>query len=49
MQTGGNQLIPELLLKLSDIWHIHYRYNEHVHEEVTCQKNIFGKVAAYQT
>ena len=45
-----NQLVPELLLKLSDTLHIRYRYNEHVHEEVSCQKKcFFGKVIAYQT
>ena len=33
----------ELLLKLPDTLHIKYRYNEHVHEEVSCQKNILAK------
>ena len=43
--------MPELLLKLSDALHMQYRYNEHVHEEVSCQKHFFffGKVTAYQT
>ena len=40
MHTWGNQLVPELLLKLSDTVHIQYRYNEHVHE-VSCQKKFF--------
>ena len=44
-----NQLVPELLLKVSDTLHIQYRYNEHVHEDVSCQKNYFGKVTTYQT
>ena len=33
--------MPEVLLKLSDTLHIQYRYNEHVHEEVSCQKKCF--------
>ena len=37
----GSQLVPELLLKLSDTLHIQYRYIEHVHEEVSFQKNYF--------
>ena len=38
MHTRGSQLVPELLLKLSDTLHIQYRYIEHVHEEVSCKK-----------
>ena len=33
--------VPELLLKLSDTLHIQCRYNEHVHEEVSCQTIFF--------
>ena len=43
-----HELVPELLLKLSDTLHIQYRYNEHVHEEVS-KTNMFGQVTAYQT
>ena len=42
MHTRGNQLVPELLLKLSDTLHIQYRYNEHVHE-------LDEEVTAYQS
>ena len=38
MHTPGSQLVPELLLKLSDTLHIQYRYTEHVHEEISCKK-----------
>ena len=38
MHTRGSQLVPELLLKLSDTLHIQYRYIEHVHEKVSCKK-----------
>ena len=38
MHTQENQLAPELLLTLSDTLHKQYRYSEHVHEEVSCQK-----------
>ena len=49
MHTRGNQLVPELLLKLSDTLHIQYRCTEHVHEE-DMQKIRFGKMAAnFQT
>ena len=41
MHTRGNQLLPELLLTLSDTLHIQYRYNKHVHEEVSCQKDFY--------
>ena len=41
MHTQGNQLVLELLLKLSDTLHKQYRYIEHVHEEVSCQKSYF--------
>ena len=41
MYTWGNQLIPEPLLKLSDTLDIQYRYNEHVHENVSCQNKYF--------
>ena len=34
----GNQLVPELLLNHSDTLHNQLRYIEHVHEEVSCQK-----------
>ena len=47
MDTGGSELVPELLLKLSDTLHIQYRYIEHVHEEMSCKKNTLSKVAAY--
>ena len=49
--TRGSQLVPELLLKLSDTLHIQYRYIEHVHEEVSCKKKkiLFSKIAAYLT
>ena len=48
VHTQGSQLVPELLLKLSDTLHIQYRYIEHVHEEVSCKKKIlFSKMAAY--
>ena len=33
MHTRENQLVPELLLKLSDTLHIQYRFIEYVHEE----------------
>ena len=49
MHIRGSQLVPELLLKLSDTFHIQYRYSEHVHEEVPCKKNLFSKMAAYLT
>ena len=50
MHTRESELVPELLLKLSDTLHIQYRYVEHVHEEVSCQKKIlFSKLAAYLT
>ena len=39
MHIQGNQLVPELLLKLSDTLHVQFRYIEHVHEEVSC---LFG-------
>ena len=41
MHTLESQLLPELLLillKLSDILHIQYKYIEHVHEEASCKK-----------
>ena len=38
MHIQENQLVPELLLKVSDNLH---RYIEHVCEEVSCQKNFF--------
>ena len=41
VHTWGNQLVPELLLKRFDTLHIQYRYNEHVREEVSCQKKYF--------
>ena len=41
MHTIGNQLVPELLLKLSDTLHIQCRYIEHVHEGVSCKKILF--------
>ena len=47
VHTQGSQLVPELLLKLSVTLHIQYRYNEHVHEEVSCKKVPFSKMAAY--
>ena len=47
MHTRGSQLVPELLLKLSDTVHIQYRYIEHVYEEVSCQETIFSKMAAH--
>ena len=47
--TGKSTCIPELLLKLSDILHIQYRYIEHVHEEVSGKKLLFSKLAAYLT
>ena len=48
MHTRGSQLVPELLLKLSDTLHIQYTHTEHVHEEVSCKKKIpFSKIAAY--
>ena len=39
-------LYQSFLLKLSETLHVEYRYNEHVHEEVSCQsvmpkKNFF--------
>ena len=37
----GNQPVPELLLKVSDTLHLQYRYIEHVHKEVSCQKHFF--------
>ena len=40
VHTQGNQLVPELLLKLSDTLHLQYRYNEHVHE-VSYKKKHF--------
>ena len=43
MHTWGSQLVPELLLKLSDTLHIQYRYIEHVHEEVSCKKYFLAK------
>ena len=36
-----NQLVPELLLKLSDTLPTQYRHIEHLHEEVLCQKINF--------
>ena len=42
MHIQGNQLVPELLLKLSDTLHKQYGYIEHVHEEVSCQNICFG-------
>ena len=33
--------MPEVLLKLSDTLHIQYIYNEHMLEEVSCQKRSF--------
>ena len=41
MHIQGNQLVPELLLKLSDTLHKQYRYIEHAHEEVSCQQKLF--------
>ena len=42
--------MPELLLKLSHILHIQYKYIEHVHEEVSCErKSLFSKMAVYLT
>ena len=38
MQTWASQLVPELLLKLSDTLHMQYRYIEHVHEGMSCKK-----------
>ena len=43
MHIQGNQLVPELLEKLSDTLHKQYRYIEHVHEEVSCQKKFLVK------
>ena len=49
VHARGNQLVPELLLKLSDTVHIQYRYIEHVHKEVSSKKLLFSKMAAYLT
>ena len=49
MHTQGNQLVSKLLLKLSDTLHKQYRYIKHLHEEVSCQKQFFGKMTAYRT
>ena len=40
MHIQGNQLVPELLLEVSDTLRSQYRYIEHVHEEVSCQKKF---------
>ena len=40
MHIQGNQLVQELLLKVSNTLHSQYRYIEYVHEEVSCQKKI---------
>ena len=42
MHIQGSQLVPELLLKVSDTLHYQYGYIEHVHEEVSCKKKCFG-------
>ena len=34
VHARGNQLVPELLLKLSDTLHVQCRHIEHLHEEV---------------
>ena len=47
MHTWGSQLVPELLLKLSDTLHIQYSYTEHVHEECHAKKIPLDKMAAY--
>ena len=50
MHIQGHQLVPELLLKLSDTLHKQYRYIEHLPEEVSCQTFFFlDKMTAYQT
>ena len=41
VHAWGNQLVPELLLKLSDTFPTLYRHIEHLHEKVWCQKNNF--------
>ena len=41
MHLQGNQLVPELLLKVSAILHKQYRYIEHVHEDLSFQKHFF--------
>ena len=41
MDIQWNQLVPELLLKLSDTLHKQYRYIEHLHEELSCPKKYF--------
>ena len=41
VHTWRNQLVLELLLKLSDTLHKQYRYNEHVHKGVSCQNITF--------
>ena len=48
MHIRGNQLVPELLLKLSDTLHIQYRYicMERCHAK---KKIHFSKMADYQT
>ena len=43
VHTRGNQLVPELLLKFSNTLHIQYRYNEHVHEEMSYKKMFLTK------
>ena len=48
MDTWGNQLVPELLLKLSDTLYIQYRYHEHTHEEVSFPKNCFWQSLSKQ-
>ena len=47
MHVQGNQLVQELLLKVSDTLHQQYRYIEHVHEEMSCQtlNNCFSNLA----
>ena len=43
--SSYTELVPELLLKLSDTLHKQYRYIDHVHEDISCRKTY----TAYKT
>ena len=43
----GIQLVPQLVPKQFSTLPTQYRFIEHLHEEVWCQKNVFDKITAF--
>ena len=47
VHTMGIQLVPEILLLVSDALYTQYRHIEHLHEEVRCLKLFVYKTAVF--